>query len=92
MSQQTHNHDHEADYEIEMIVTGLFAQVLGVLARWQATFLAACDGWQLDRAAILLRMLKGRSLDENAQGVVRYSEGTLLVKRGDWAGATAAYQ
>ncbi|MFZ2615050.1 MAG: tetratricopeptide repeat protein [Anaerolineae bacterium] len=92
MSQQTHNHDHEADYEIEMIATGLSAQAPGALARWQATFLAACDGWQLDRAAILLRMLKGRSLDENAQGVVRYSEGTLLVKRGDWAGATAAYQ
>ena len=85
MSQKPRNQSHEADYEIELIATGLAAQAPGALARWQTAFIAARDGWQLDRAAVLLWMLKGRSLGENEQGVVRYLEGTLLVQRGDWA-------
>ena len=68
MSQKTRSQSHEADYEIELITAGLATQTPGVLARWQETFIAARDGWQLDRAAVLLRMLKGRPLGRASKG------------------------
>ena len=90
--QKTHHQSPEADYEIELIATGLAAQAPGALARWQEAFVAARDEWQLDRATVLLRMLKGRALDARGQGLARYLEGTLLVKQGDWPAAAATYQ
>ena len=92
MSQKPRNQSHEADYEIELIAAGLDAQAPGALARWQAAFIAARDEWQLNRAAVLLRMLKGRSLSGREQGLASYLEGTLLVKQGNWPAAAAAYE
>lgn len=92
MNQQTRNRNPEADYEIELIAAGLDAQAPGALTRWQAAFVAARDGWQLDRATVLLRMLKGRPLTAREQGLARYLEGTLLVKQADWPAAAAMYQ
>ncbi len=91
MIQKTRDQRNEADYEIELIATGLAAQAPGALTRWQEAFVAARDRWQLDRATILLRMLKGRALDARGQGLARYLAGTLLVKQGDWPAAAAAY-
>ena len=92
MTQKTRDESNEADYEIELIATGLAAQAPGALTRWQEAFVAARDRWQLDRATVLLRLLKGRALDVRGQGLARYLEGTLLVKQGDWPAAAAAYQ
>jgi tetratricopeptide (TPR) repeat protein len=92
MIQQTRDQSNEADYEIELIATGLAAQAPGALTRWQEAFVAARDRWQLDRATVLLRLLKGRVLDARGQGLARYLEGTLLVKQAAWPAAAAAYQ
>lgn len=92
MSRKPRNQSHEADYEIELIAAGLDAQAPGAMARWQAAFIAARNEWQLNRAAVLLRMLKGRSLSGREQGLASYLEGTLLVKQGDWPTAAAAYE
>lgn len=79
------------DYELSLLELELTTSEKDTYSRWQDAFARACDSWRLDRAQQLLRLVKSRHLDQQAQSVIRYLEGTLLVRLGDWSAARDAF-
>lgn len=80
------------DYEIELLTTGLASGQPGSGAHWRRAFVMALANWQLDRAQLLLRLVKGAGLDQYQLSVVRYLEAQFLVRQGDWSRAESAYR
>lgn len=80
------------DYSLEYLEIGLTAGQPGAGSRWQAVFETARDGWDLERAQRILFLAKRLSLDIRQQSVVRYMEGTLLVRQGQWRAAAAVFE
>lgn len=80
------------DYGLEYLETGLASGQQGAGDRWQAAFEAARDGWDLVHAQQLLLLVKRLSLDLRRQSVVRYLEGTLMVRQGEWPAAVVAFE
>lgn len=71
------------DYELSLLELELSTGASVNQSRWQVVFEQARDGWRLERAQQLLRLVKGQRVDQQAQSVIRYLEGTLLVRLGD---------
>lgn len=78
------------DYELSLLELELATGEVNH-SRWQVAFEQARDDWRLDRAQQLLRLVKGQNIDQQAQSVIRYLEGTLLARLGDWPAAKGAF-
>ena len=79
------------DYELSLLELELSTSAEVNQSRWQVAFEQARDDWRLDRAQQLLRLVKGQRVDQGTQSVIRYLEGTLLVRLGDWPAAKDAF-
>jgi tetratricopeptide (TPR) repeat protein len=82
----------EIDYQLELVQTHLATGDAAAVTHWRDVFDQARQGWQLERAGSLLRLIKGQTLTPQAQSLVRYYEGLLLVDLGQWQRARSAYE
>lgn len=82
----------EIDYQLEWLQAGLASATPGSGQCWQEAFETARDGWQLEQAQRLLRLVKGMPLDRRQRSVARFLEGTLLVRQGHWQAARDVFE
>jgi len=82
----------QIDYQLELLHTCLAAGDPAALTRWRDAFDEALEGWQLERARRLLRLVKAQTLTLQARSLVHYSEGKLLTRLGEWQDARIAYE
>lgn len=82
----------EIDYQLELVQTHLATGDAAAVTRWRDVFDQARQSWQLERARSLLRLIKSQTLTPQAQSLVRYYEGLLLVDLGLWERARSAYE
>jgi tetratricopeptide (TPR) repeat protein len=80
------------DYELALLELELATSAEMNNSRWQVAFEQARDGWRLARAQQLLRLVKSRAVDVQTHSAIRYLEGTLLVRLGDWPAAKDAFE
>ncbi len=80
------------DYHLEWLQT-LFSEAGSkAYPKWQEAFDHAVKNWQFDQAQLLLRLVKSHPLDQPALGNVRFAEGVMWEKWGDWETARGLFE